>query len=139
MNVDNRDHICENYRPLVSVIVPNYNHERFLQERIDSILNQSYTHFELIILDDCSTDNSMEVINQYKDEPRLKMVVKNEKNSGSPFNQWNKGIRLAQGDLIWIAESDDACSPDFLATMVKKHLEHPDAVIAFCRSQIIND
>lgn len=125
--------------PLVSVIVPNYNHERFLRERIDSILNQSYTHFELIILDDCSTDNSMEIINLYQNEPRLKKIVRNEQNSGTPFIQWRKGIELAEGELVWIAESDDACSPDFLATMVKKHQAHPDAAIAFCRSQIIEE
>lgn len=138
MNVGNNDNKMKD-TPFVSVIVPNYNHAKFLRERLDSILKQTYTHFELIILDDCSTDNSMDVIDQYKDEPRLKMVVRNEQNSGSPFKQWNKGIVLAQGDLIWIAESDDACSPDFLETMVKKHLEHPEAVIAFCRSQMIDE
>lgn len=138
MNVGNNDNKMKD-TPFVSVIVPNYNHAKFLRERLDSILKQTYTHFELIILDDCSTDNSMDVIDQYKDEPRLKMVVRNEQNSGSPFKQWNKGISLAHGELIWIAESDDACSPDFLATMVERHKEHPDAVIAFCRSQIINE
>ena len=131
MNEGNND-IRMKETPLVSVIVPNYNHAKFLRDRLNSILQQTYRHFELIILDDCSTDNSMEVISQYK-------VVRNEQNSGSPFKQWNKGIGLAQGDLIWIAESDDACSLDFLETMVKKHQEHPDAVIAFCRSQMIDE
>ena len=138
MNEGNND-IRMKETPLVSVIVPNYNHAKFLHDRLNSILQQTYRHFELIILDDCSTDNSMEVISQYKDEPRLKMVVRNEQNSGSPFKQWNKGISLAHGELIWIAESDDACSLDFLETMVKKHQEHPDAVIAFCRSQMIDE
>ena len=53
--------------PLVSVIIPNYNHARFLDERIQSILNQTYQNFEVIILDDISSDNSVEFINQYKD------------------------------------------------------------------------
>ena len=65
--------------PLVSVIVPNYNHAPFLEERINSILNQSYDNYELIILDDKSTDNSLEVIKKYRDHVRVSDVIVNEK------------------------------------------------------------
>ena len=98
--------------PLVSVIVPNYNHAPFLDERINSILNQSYDNYELIIMDDMSTDNSVDVINKYKDHEHVSQIIINEKNSGSPFKQWNKGFAKAKGELIWIAESDDACEHD---------------------------
>lgn len=104
--------------PLVSVIIPNYNYVRFLPERIESVLSQSFQDFELIILDDCSTDNSAEVINRYRDNPKVTRVVYNTKNSGSPFAQWEKGISLAQGKYIWIAEADDSALPDFLQRSV---------------------
>ncbi len=124
--------------PLVSVIIPNYNHARFLDERIQSVLNQTYQNLEVIILDDKSTDNSVEVINQYKDNPHISQIIINEKNSGSPFIQWNKGFELAKGDIIWIAESDDSCSPFFLERLIPLHLKS-DAVFSFCRSQRMDE
>lgn len=119
--------------PLVSVIIPNYNHARFLDERFKSVLNQAYQNFEVIILDDKSTDNSVEIINRYKDNPHVSHVVVNEENSGSTFKQWHKGFELAKGELIWIAESDDSCDKRLLETLVKGCVEN-DAVLAFCRS-----
>ena len=98
----------------VSVIIPNYNHALFLNQRIDSVLNQTFQDFELIILDDCSTDNSKEVIEQYRNHPKISAIVYNEQNSGSTFKQWQKGIELAKGEFIWIAESDDFSSSTFL-------------------------
>ena len=78
--------------PLVSIIIPNYNHARYLKQRLESIFNQTYQNFEVIFLDDCSTDNSSDIIEQYKDNPHLSQIVVNETNSGSPFKQWNKGF-----------------------------------------------
>ena len=120
--------------PLVSVIVPNYNHAPFLDERINSILNQSYDNYELIIMDDMSTDNSVDVINKYKDHEHVSQIIINEKNSGSPFKQWNKGFAKAKGELIWIAESDDACEHDFLDTLVREFERDEMCVLSFCRS-----
>ena len=94
-------------KPKLSVIVPNYNYARFLNARIGSILNQSFQDFELILLDDCSTDNSREVLECYRNNPHVSHIVFNEQNSGSPFIQWMKGIELARGEYIWIAEADD--------------------------------
>ena len=105
-----------NKAPYISVIVPNYNYARYLDLRIASILNQTYTDFELILLDDASTDNSVEILEKYKDNPHVSHILVNEKNSGSPFLQWIKGISLAQGKWIWIAEADDLCEPTFLET-----------------------
>lgn len=103
---------------MISVIIPNYNHQAFLAERIDSILNQTYQDFEIIILDDCSTDNSKEIIEQYRHNEKISAIVYNEKNSGSTFRQWEKGIELATGDWIWIAESDDYAEASLLETLV---------------------
>lgn len=117
--------------PLVSVILPNYNHSAYLDERIHSILNQSYSNFELIILDDCSLDNSMEVIQKYASCPKVSHIVANEKNSGSTFIQWDKGFELAKGEYIWIAESDDYASPDFLSKLMAHMGADPQIVLGF--------
>ena len=77
---------------MVSVIIPNYNHAKYLEERIDSVLNQSYKDFEVIVLDDYSTDNSKEVINKYAGHPKVSHIILNEENSGSTFKQWHKGF-----------------------------------------------
>ena len=105
---------------MVSVIIPNYNHDKYLDVRIQSILNQTYQDFEIIILDDCSTDNSKAVIERYRDNDHVSHIVYNEKNSGTTFKQWEKGIELAKGDLLWIAESDDSCDCNFLDSLIPK-------------------
>lgn len=69
-------------QPLVSVIIPNFNHARYLPERIDSVLGQTYKNIEVIILDDCSTDNSRNIIKQYSKSPQITEIVYNEENSG---------------------------------------------------------
>lgn len=99
---------------LISVIIPNYNHATYLKNRIDSVLGQSYQQIELIILDDCSPDNSREVIEQYRNHPKVSHIVYNDQNSGSTFRQWKKGLNMAKAEWVWIAESDDFAAPDFL-------------------------
>ena len=120
--------------PSVSIVVPNYNHARFLRQRIDSILAQTYQDFELILLDDCSADDSRDVLRSYAADPRVAHVDLNEKNSGSPFAQWNKGVRLARGKYVWIAESDDYADPRFLERLVNVLEADPGIVIAYSRS-----
>jgi glycosyltransferase involved in cell wall biosynthesis len=122
--------------PVVSVIVPNYRHASFLRQRIDSILAQTYQDFELILLDDCSPDHSREVLETYRYHPRVTHLVFNETNSGSAFKQWNKGLALAQGRYVWIAESDDWCEPTLLAALVAKMLQSGDMALAFCQSYL---
>ncbi|WP_442507916.1 glycosyltransferase family 2 protein [Novipirellula sp. SH528] len=124
--------------PLVSVIVPNYNHAAFLRERIDSILKQTFQNFELILLDDCSTDTSVAILNEYASHPKVARVEMNERNSGSPFAQWKKGFRFAQGSFVWIAESDDAAAPELLQTLISPLQQHPECVLAHCNSMQID-
>jgi glycosyltransferase involved in cell wall biosynthesis len=125
--------------PLVSVIVPNFNHSEFLAERMTSILSQTFQDFEIIILDDKSTDNSREVIEQYRNNSTVSKIIYNEQNSGSPFIQWNKGIECANGKYIWIAESDDVCDSNFLHVLVGR-LEQDHAVTAaYCKSARIDE
>ena len=125
--------------PFVSVIVPNYNHARFLTERIDSILQQDYQDYELILLDDKSTDNSAEVLASYATHPKVSHLIVNDVNSGSPFIQWQKGLELAQGEYIWLAESDDVAAPDFLSTLSACAKSQPDIALAFARSYRIDE
>lgn len=125
--------------PRVSVIVPNFNYRNCLDRRIKSILAQTYNDYEIILLDDCSTDGSAEVIELYRDNPKVSSIVYNEENSGSAFRQWEKGIDLANGELIWIAESDDFCDPCFLAILVSAFDRDPNCVISFCRSETVID
>lgn len=119
---------------MVSVLIPNYNHAPYLKDRIDSVLKQTYQNFEVIILDDCSPDNSREVIEAYRGHPKISHIIFNETNSGSTFKQWNKGISLAKGDFIWIAESDDVAEPGFLETLVNGILADENVVLAASRS-----
>lgn len=128
-----------NVSPLVTVIVPNYNHAAFLPERLDSIYNQSYRNFEVLLLDDCSSDNSREVLQRYAAEhPDNTRLLFNEKNSGSPFAQWKKGIANAHGELIWIAESDDWCDLDFLEKLVCAFSDE-SVMLAFARSVFVRN
>lgn len=125
----------EPYSPLVSVIIPNYNHAQFLPQRLASVVDQSYKNIEIIILDDCSSDNSREVIQELvkKYKAILKSEIRvlfNETNSGGVFNQWEKGIGLARGAYIWICESDDFCELNFLESIMP-HFADRSVNIAF--------
>jgi glycosyltransferase involved in cell wall biosynthesis len=117
--------------PTVSVIIPNYNHARYLRRRIDNVLTQTYQDFELILLDDCSTDESRSILSEYANDPRIEF---NESNSGIPFRQWNKGVRLARGKYIWIAESDDYADERLVERLAHVLDAESEAVFVYCRS-----
>ena len=123
--------------PKVSVVVPNYNHSRFLRKRIDSVIQQTFQDFELILLDDCSTDDSRSILSTYAGNPRVRIEF-NETNSGSTFKQWNKGVRLARGEYVWIAESDDYADERLLERLVRVLDEEPKAAFAYCRSWLVS-
>jgi len=124
---------------VISVIIPNYNHATYLKQRIDSVINQSYPDFEIIILDDCSSDNSREIIESYRDHPKVTHILYNDVNSGSTFVQWEKGIQLAKGNWIWIAESDDYASHDLLAQLTANIHQNDNVVISYCQSYEVDE
>lgn len=124
----------------ISVIVPNYNHARYLPERLDSILAQTRMPDEIILLDDTSSDNSCEILQEYAARyPDLVTCHFNEENSGTPFAQWKKGVELAHGDFIWIAESDDVADPHLLERLAPMLEADPKVGIAYCQSRKIGD
>jgi glycosyltransferase involved in cell wall biosynthesis len=124
--------------PRVTVIVPNYNHARFLPQRLDSVFQQSFQDFEVLLLDDASTDESRDVLTRYARDPRVRTFF-NERNSGTVFRQWNRGLREARGEYIWIAESDDYADPRFLETLSAGLEAHPEAGVAVCESQWVDE
>jgi len=124
--------------PFVSVIVPNYNHAAYLKRRIDSILDQTYQNFELILLDDNSSDDSVNVLKEYISHPKVTHYCFNEINSGSPFLQWKRGIDIAKGHFIWIAESDDYASPRFLEVLIERISINKEVTLAYCGSNLID-
>jgi len=126
-----------NNQPKVTVLVPSYNHARYINERIESILNQTYSNIELIVIDDCSQDNSHTIINKLQTAHNFK-YIRRSKNSGTPFSAWEDICTLATGKYIWICESDDVADTKFLETAIKKLLNEPNSAIYYCSSIIIN-
>src|SRR5260221_4901075 len=124
--------------PVVSTIVPNYNHARFLPQRLDSILAQTFKDYELIVLDDASTDNSREVLERYARQAAIQLVF-NGANSGSTFIQWRKVVELARGEYLWIAESDDCADPRLLETLAGELQRNPKVGLACCQSYRVDD
>lgn len=125
--------------PFISIIVPNYNHEKFLEQRLESVFNQTFQDFEVILLDDKSTDASVTILEQYANHSKVSHCVFNEVNSGNTFLQWQKGIVLAKGEYIWIAESDDYCEVDFLEKVSKALFKNEDVVLSYCQSNRVNE
>ncbi len=129
--------------PTVSAILPNYNYAKFFRSRLIEVLTQTYPISELIVLDDASTDNSIELINAELKKlklshPDLKIIFKpNAKNSGSVFSQWQKGIKLASSDYLWITELDDSCAPTFLEAAMAPIEIDPKIVLSYTNSKLI--
>jgi hypothetical protein len=123
----------------VSAIVPSYNHARYLDERIGSILGQRILPSEIIALDDASTDDSVAVLERWQRcSPVPFTLVRGERNTGSTFAQWVKGVTLARSPLVWIAESDDTSSPHFLERLAP-HFADDRLALAYSESRVIGE
>lgn len=125
----------------VSVVVPNYNYEEYLIQRIYSILKQKEKISELIILDDCSKDNSRELIDNITERLSKYIDIKkiyNTENSGIAFKQWKKGFDLAKGDYVWIAEADDYCDKRLLKVLLDKIRKNNNIRISYVDTAFIN-
>ena len=124
---------------LVSVVVPNFNHFPFLEQRLKTISQQTYRNIEIILLDDASTDNSLSVLEAFaQSEPRVTRLIKNEQNSGGAFTQWIKGVKEAKGKYLWIAETDDFSDLCFIETLVNKLEHNKNSAVAYCHSNWID-
>lgn len=114
-------------KPFISVFIPVYNAEKYIGEAIKSILNQTYKNFELIIVDDGSTDNTIQVISKYKDE-RIR-VIRNKKNMGIPFTR-NRGLKEARGKYLVLMDADDVSYPTRIETQVNYMEKNPHIAAA---------
>lgn len=122
---------------LVSVVVASYNHADFLVRRMDSLINQTYQNIEILVIDDCSPDGSVEILKRYESHPKVKLVLR-EENSG-----WvavsNQGIEKTSGEYLIFANCDDVCDDRMIERLVQSIKDNPSAGISFCRSLLINE
>ncbi|MBW2978211.1 glycosyltransferase [Candidatus Woesearchaeota archaeon] len=108
---------------LFSVIMPNYNNAEYIKEAIESVLGQSYKNWELIIVDDASTDSSLKVIKSFLKNKKIKLI-RNKKNKGVAYSA-KKAVENSSGEIIGTLDSDDVLHEDALRIMVKAHLDNP--------------
>ena len=139
-DIEDKNHLQARIK--VSVVIPNYNYAHYLEDRLNTILNQTYPPSEIIFLDDGSQDNSLEVAKEIlerqakSDTPISYRIIANKKNAGV-YKQWLKAIEEAQEDWIWIAEADDSSHPKFLETLVDK-IENQTSLV-YCQSRKIDE
>ena len=112
--------------PTLSVVIPNYNHAKHLPSSLGAIVNQSVQPLELIVLDDASTDNSVEVIKQLAARHQVIRLVQNEKNLGVMPNI-NKGVELARGEFVFVGSADDEILPGLFEKSLRLLARHPQA------------
>ena len=123
----------------VTAIVPNYNYAHFLPERLESIIKQNYPIYEILFLDDCSRDESIQVAEKALCQSDIDYrIIINEENSGSVFRQWKKGVKLATGTHIWLAEADDSCDSELINELLKGY-RTPGVVLSYCESNQVDE
>lgn len=128
--------MSESIKGLVSICIPVYNHEITLRETLLSAIHQSYENIEIVIVDDCSSDNSMKVISQFHD-PRMR-VYRNEHNLGMVGN-WNKTLSLARGEFVLMLHGDDRLYVTSIEKKVDLMNADKDVMLAFSASMVINE
>jgi len=128
---------CEVMPGLVSVIIPSYNYAAYLERRIESILNQTYKNLEVIVIDDCSSDNSVEILEKYTSNPQITVVVREENGGWIAAN--NQGVNLATGEFVHFAQCDDLCDLRMIEKLVGAMQSNSTAGLAFCRSLMVDE
>lgn len=122
---------------LVSVVVASYNHAEYLEQRMDSLIGQTYQDIEILVIDDCSPDNSVEVLRRYESHPKVKLIIR-EKNGGWVVVS-NQGVEMSSGEFVIFANCDDACDPRMIERLVEAMHSNPTAGISFCRSLMVDE
>ncbi|GGD16795.1 glycosyltransferase family 2 protein [Hyunsoonleella pacifica] len=123
----------------VSIITPTYNSESFIQTTIRSVIDQTYTNWELLIIDDASTDNTLNIVNKFTSKHKNKniYVIKNHSNQGAAITR-NQGIENASGDIIAFLDSDDVWKPSKLEKQVKFMINH-DIDVCFTSYDLMDE
>jgi glycosyltransferase involved in cell wall biosynthesis len=124
--------------PVVSVVMPTYNGERFLRPAVESILNQTFRDFELIVIDDCSTDGTPRILAEFKDKDARLILLTNERNLGIA-GATNRGLAVARAKYVALQDHDDISLPRRLQTQVDFLNAHPDIAVVGSAATLIND
>ena len=125
-----------NDTPLFSILIANYNDGHYLNDALASVERQTYRNFEVIIVDDCSTDNSKFFLQGLESKPNYHLYF-NDKNHGCGYTK-RRCVEMANGDICGFLDADDALTPDALEVMVKSHSKHPDTSIIYSRYHFCN-
>jgi len=124
--------------PLVSILIPTYNREKLIGETIESAINQTYKHIEIIVVDNKSTDKTWEIITKYSRKDQRIKVYQNEKNIG-PVRNWKKCLEYAQGEYAKFLWSDDLIAPEFIEKALPYLINNPEVGFVFTGTEIFND
>lgn len=122
---------------LVSILVASYNHAGFLEQRMESLINQTYQDIEILVIDDCSPDHSLEILRRYEAHPKVKLVARETNIGWVPVTK--QAIEMSSGEFIIFAQCDDDCDPRLVERLVDGMKAHPTAGIAFCRSLLVDE
>lgn len=128
-----------NYAPTVSVIIPVYNVEAYVEKCLSSVVNQTYKNLQILVIDDCSTDNSLQVIEAFleKEKDKRLQLIRHKKNSGLSAAR-NTGLNIISGDLVQFVDSDDWCELDMIEKMVQV-IHNNDCDIVNCNINIYDE
>lgn len=121
----------------VSLIVASYNHARYLPARMECLINQTYDDIEIVVIDDCSPDNSVDVLRNYENHPKVRLIVREE--NGGWVTVSNQGIAESTGEFVIFANCDDSCETTLVERLVQSMQQHETAGIAFCRSLMVDE
>lgn len=120
-----------------SLVVASYNHANFLPQRMDSLVAQTYADIDILVIDDKSPDNSVEVLRRYESDARVRLVLREE--NGGWVTVSNQGIDMSHGEYVLFANCDDDCDPRMLDRLVDALKRNPTAGMAFCRSLMVDE
>ena len=121
-----------NSAPLISIIVPAYNVEKYIKTCLDSIIIQTYSNFEVIVINDGSTDQTEKILNEYESNPKIRIF--SQKNGGLSAAR-NQGLNLANGELVCFIDSDDSVKSDYLEKLAAPFFEDSNIDITVCGYQ----
>jgi len=125
-------------QPLVTVIAPLYNAEKYIAETTESVINQSYQNWEMIIVDDCSTDSSREIVKDYETKDSRIKLIESETNFGGPARPRNIGLDNAKGEYIAFLDADDVWLSEKLEKQVEFLEENKDVDICHTLAHVID-
>lgn len=125
--------------PLISIVIPLYNGERFIAQTLESVLAQTYRNIEVIVVDDASTDKGYEIVHDYSTKDSRLRLLLSETNFGGPARPRNIGIEAAQGEFIAFVDADDIWKPHKLQTQLDFLIHNPDIDMLYSPAEIIDE